>query len=383
MSLFLGIGLGPIQTGIFLSGAALGGIERLVIAEVDAVLVEKVRASGGRLAINIAHEDAVTTEVFEGVEIYNPLEPGDLRKLVEAASEATEVATALPSVKFFAHIAGWLRDGFRSNPDAPRLVYAAENHTPAAELLRDAVGGDFPRTHYLNTVVGKMSGVVPAAECVSRGLASLVPGADRGHLVEEFNRILISSCPGVEERRVRGLHVKEDLLPFEEAKLYGHNAIHLLMGLLASEKGMRFMAEARDDEAIMAAARTAFVEESGKALCAKWAGVDRLFTAEGYGEYAADLLRRMTNTFLKDAIDRVCRDLERKMGWDDRLVGTMRVVLSQGVRPETVAVGARIAARRLWGESPDAVRNGCAALWPAPWSEEHERILALIEGISK
>ena len=30
MSTFLGIGLGPIQTGIFLAGAAKGGFDRIV-----------------------------------------------------------------------------------------------------------------------------------------------------------------------------------------------------------------------------------------------------------------------------------------------------------------------------------------------------------------
>ena len=33
--IFLGIGAGPIQTGIFVSGASKGSFDRIVVAEVD------------------------------------------------------------------------------------------------------------------------------------------------------------------------------------------------------------------------------------------------------------------------------------------------------------------------------------------------------------
>ena len=46
MSTFLGIGLGPIQTGIFLAGAAKGGFDRIVIAEVNDALKNAVNAAG-------------------------------------------------------------------------------------------------------------------------------------------------------------------------------------------------------------------------------------------------------------------------------------------------------------------------------------------------
>ena len=36
---------------------------------------------------------------------------------------------------------------------------------------------------------------------------------------------------------------KDDLLPFEEAKLYGHNAIHALIGYLAHERGLTLMSQ--------------------------------------------------------------------------------------------------------------------------------------------
>ena len=368
---FVGIGLGPIQTGIFLDGAFRGGFGRLVIADVDAALIQAVRSNGGTIQINIASNTAVKTETITGVEIYNPSVPEDLEKLTLAAAQADEVATALPSINFFKHL-GWLKEGFAQQPERRRFVYAAENHNHAAEELEKVVGS-FPQTRYLNTVVGKMSCIFRAEECARRSIPMLTPTADRGHLAETFNKILIQSCDGITERKVQGLYDKPDLLPFEEAKLYGHNAVHFWLGLHAQQKGAQFMHELADETELLVKARRAFVDESGAALCKKWAGVDELFTAEGFAAYADDLLVRMVNPFLTDRVDRVCRDLERKLSWDDRMIGTMRLVLRQGFSPVVFAEGAALAARNLFGNDVGKIDAGFESLWGVR-SEEATRV---------
>lgn len=378
MKTFLGIGLGPIQTSIFLDGAFRGGCGRLVIADVDAALVAALRASKGTLRFNVASNSSVTTRTITGVEIFNPTVPADREQLIAAAAEADELATALPSIAFFKHISGWLRAGFLRAPDRRRFVYAAENHNHAAEALAAAVG-TFPATHYLNTVIGKMSGVFSAAEGVRRTLPTLTPDADRGHLVEEFNKILIQSCAGIEERGVQNLIAKPDLLPFEEAKLYGHNALHLWLGLHAQQRGCQMMDEISGTPELLARARVAFVEEVGAALCRKRAGVDELFTPAGFAAYADDLLRRMVNPFLTDRVERVCRDLERKLGWDDRLIGALRLVVSQGLEPNVLLEGAALAAKKLFGNDREHIRTGLATLWQRSDAEA----AALWERLSK
>ena len=65
---------------------------------------------------------------------------------------------------------------------------------------------------------------------------------------------------------------KEDLLPFEEAKLYGHNATHALAAYLAHLKGIPRIADLRHFPALMAFLRDAFLEESGRALISKHHG---------------------------------------------------------------------------------------------------------------
>ncbi|MBR2374285.1 MAG: hypothetical protein IKA87_08675, partial [Lentisphaeria bacterium] len=266
MSTFVGIGLGPIQTGIFLAGAAKGGFDRIVIAEVNEKLKAAVNSCHS-VTVNIAADDRVYSETYENVEVYNPNDPADQEKLIQAAAEASELATALPSVKFYAYCAPWLKAGFALQPERPRFFYTAENNNHAAEELEKAMGVKFPNTYYLNTVIGKMSGVVPASD----ERPGLAPGAENGHLVEEFSTIYISSCPGIENRKVQSLFVKDDLFPFEDAKLYGHNATHYLLATLGKGKGCSTMDELRAYPELIDLARKAFFEESGSALIKKYA----------------------------------------------------------------------------------------------------------------
>lgn len=378
MKVFVGVGLGPIQTGIFMSGACRGNFDRIVIAEVDDKLRNAINSNGGVVTINTAFADCIKPEVIRNVEVYNPNEAEGRAKLVEAAAEACELATALPSVKFFAYCAPWMREGFRMQPDRVRFVYTAENNNHAAEELEAAVGEKFANTYYLNTVVGKMSGVVPEADCAARGVEKLAPAADRAHLVEAFNRIYISNCPGIENRQVQNLYVKNDLLPFEEAKLYGHNAIHFLLGTLGKTCGCEYMSDLSKHPELIALAREAFVNESGAALCKKYAGLDELFTPAGFAAYADDLLVRMPNPFLQDAVARITRDLERKLSWEDRVIGTMRLILSQDEVPAIFAKGAALAAKEQFGNDAAAVKAGLQALWPE-WNCEAEKVFSLIE----
>ena len=373
MSTFVGIGLGPIQTGIFLAGAAKGGFDRIVIAEVNDKLKAAVNAVHS-VTVNIAADDRVYSETYQNVEVYNPNDPEDVKKLIEAAAEASELATALPSVKFYAYCAPWLREGFAQQPERVRFFYTAENNNHAAEELEKAMGVSFPNTYYLNTVIGKMSGVAPA----SADRPGLAPDAENGHLVEEFNTIYISKCPGIENRKVQNLYVKDDLFPFEDAKLYGHNATHYLLATLGKARGCSTMDEVRAFPALIEIARQAFFNESGSALVKKYAHLnDELFTPAGFKAYVDGLLVRMTNPFLKDAIDRITRDPERKLSWDDRAIGTMRLILSQGIEPVNFAMGAKVAATE-WAAGED-VKAKLAGLWPQPWTAEHDKLISLMD----
>ena len=281
----------------------------------------------------------------------------------------------------------------RKTPDSDlpaAVIYTAENHNHAAEILTEALnarllGGMIAtRVQVLNTVIGKMSGVVTdPIQMTGQRLLSVVPGLPRAFLVEEFNRILITRIDLSGYRRgIEVFEEKADLLPFEEAKLYGHNATHALIGFLLREQDGVYISEAVNSPALMNLARDAFLLESGAALCCKYQGVDPLFTQAGYKAYVDDLLVRMTNPFLRDAVVRVTRDARRKLGWDDRLIGTMRLALGQGVHPVRYARGAAAAIRQLAAEERTTPAYLMGNLWKDYDGGEASRVCSLLESTS-
>jgi mannitol-1-phosphate 5-dehydrogenase len=392
---FVGFGFGPIQTGLMLCEAFdAAAFDRFVIAEVDQALVDAVRAAGNTITINIAGRKAITAKRMAGIELFNPRVPEDRAVIVSAITEASELATAIPSINLYAaggdaSIASMIAAGVTGGRQ--RIIYTAENNNFAAEALdaevrKRAPAESLASLQILNTVVGKMSGVVSSAEEMRRlGLAPLVPGFDKCVLVEEFNRILISrvTLPGF-KRGITVFQEKDDLLPFEEAKLYGHNATHALAGYLGALLGVVRVASLRGVPGLLPFLRAAFLEESGESLIRKHGGVDPLFTRLGYTRYADDLLERMTNPHLLDTVERVARDPARKLAWEDRLVGTMRLAMRQGVTPRRYALGAAASAAAMDRSLLDSDRPLSSLLVPlwapsSPGLEEQDAVLALVE----
>lgn len=378
MKRFVGFGFGPIQSGLMLYEAQKSGnFDSFVVAEVDQVLVDAVRGHGDRVAVNVARKNRIDVEMLEGVVLLNPGVAEDRARLVEEVAAADEMATAIPSVDLYMaggpnSIVSLLAEAL--GPDKPRILYASENNNYAAEVLQEKLLKVTDESHLstfqiLNTVIGKMSGVIRDGGLMKQlALTPMAPGFDRAVLVEEFNRILVSkvALPGM----VKGITPfveKDELLPFEEAKLFGHNAIHSMLGYLGAKKGYQAMSEIRNDDALYALGYRAFMDECGSTMISKHGEVgDPLFTPDGWREYVEDLLVRMTNPFLHDAVERICRDPQRKLGYNDRLFGTMRECLKQDVRPRLLASGAKAGVEYLMredGSMGSDLTSVLAALW--------------------
>jgi len=372
--IFTGFGFGPIQGSLFAKEAfQSGNFTRIVAAEIDARLVDAVRANNGSYYVNVAKADGIEVLKIDNIELLNPNVTADKQILLEVLAQSTEITTCLPSVNFYESggansAASLIADGLKNSTAKAKIVYTAENNNHAAEILEKAVVDKISAlsekpVQFLNTVIGKMSRVVTDTEetearCEgSRGLRkqggfrseiaelnlkTVAPGINRAFLVEQFNRILVSRTripdfrPGIEV-----FIEKDDLLAFEEAKLYGHNAIHSLLGFIAAVKGYTKMTELADDQEIMQIGRAAFLQECGVALITKYTFLgDELFTEAGFKVSAEDLLERMTNPYLGDTVARVVRDAVRKLGMNGRIFGTMQLALEYGIEPTTMALGA-------------------------------------------
>ena len=232
--------------------------------------------------------------------------------------------------------------------------------TPAAQH-----GAVLATVQFLDTIIGKMSGAPEEAA----DLQPLAPGLDRAYLVEAFNRIYISQIqrPGHGSEAgpewtgfVRGIEVfveKADLAPIAEAKLYGHNAGHALAAYLAHQLGYRRIDELRGRPDVIDFVRVAMVEESGAALCARYGGVDPLFTLAGFADYAGDLIRRMVNPYVRDTVARVSA-ATRRASWAG-----------------TTGSSARCGGRRRPALLRTAMRWARPLRWPTPGTTPQKRRL--------
>ena len=393
---YVGFGFGAIQTGLFLPVAQKSGsFNRLVVAEIDPALVQGVRDNKGSYSCNIAHSDRVEFITLEGVEMLNPTDADDRESLVQAIAEADELGTALPSFHLYdekpAPVARLLAEGLTRKTKRPTLppavVYAAENDSRAATRLEalcwdHAPAGFGEKVVFSETVIPKMCTVVEdPARIENEGLVPLFPGASRAILVEAFDQILVESqAPAGFERGMSSFVEKRQLDPFAQTKFLGHNAVHAWLGYLAESEGLILMSEVGKRDDLMRRALDVFEKEVGPGLIHAHARTDdALFTKDGMLAYARDALHRMVNPFLNDPIERVTRDPVRKLGWEDRLIGSMRLAIEAGVSPDRLAEGAQLALDRAVVESQSSPKKVLAEIWPKHLDEsERQAILALL-----
>ncbi len=361
---FLGFGLGAIQSGLMLMEAIKSNnFNRFIVLEINEKLVSEIRNAHYSVLVNTATKNGIIKNRIDNIEIYNPSDSNDLSKIEEAISAADEMATAIPSVDFYDmgenSIAKLLAKNI--NPNKQQILYASENHNYAAEILLGKIQ-QYESTErlnnfqILNTVIGKMSGVIQDEKTINElGLDRITPDSSAAFLVEEFNHIIISKIlsPGF-KRGIKVFIKKDNLLPFEEAKLFGHNAVHSMLGFLAYLHNYKYMSEIKTDKELWNYGETAFRKESGAFLLKKYKDLnEQLFTEEGFTHYGDDLLERMTSPYLRDEVKRICRDPLRKLGYDDRLVGTIKEALKQGVIANTIAKGVLAGLCYLIGEKID------------------------------
>jgi mannitol-1-phosphate 5-dehydrogenase len=344
----VGLGFGAIQAGLFVREAHRSDrFRRITLAVRRPEVAEAIRRAGGIVRLNTAYARQLVCEGLGPVEVLALSHPVDRALLIERIAEASDIPVAVSSVADYgvddpAGLSALLAAGLDRKAEArgtAALIYASENHHHAAALLTAAIEAHRRQAvtafEVVDTVIGKMSRVVKdRREILSAGLEPIADGLDEAVLVEAFNRILVAAPARADV--TCGFDVfalKRDLAPFEHAKLNGHNATHAALAYWGALAGATFIADLRDRPDLVALARAAFLEESGAALIARFGGVDPLFTRAGYAAHVDDLIERMLNPFLRDTVARVGRDPARKLGWDDRLTGTVRLARAEGVRP--------------------------------------------------
>lgn len=360
---FVGFGMGALQCGLFLLEARKSGrFGTLTLCEIDPVAVAACK--GGRLTVNVAGENGLETVTVENVQVLHP--EADAALAVKAIAGADEIATALPHVLSYERGKPSPADLLARGLDAskPRIVYTAENHPHAAEILRaDLLKRRVPPsdTAFVGMAVGRMAAAVrDPKEIADRKLAPLAPGLKLAIVVETFDRIMVAKHPlkGFESG-FTSFTPKADLRPYAEVHHYGHIAAHAVLAYEAHRRGLRTMDEIRSRPDMVFLGERLF-EECSITLLKRHKGVwDPVFTEAGYRADTQAVLRRITSPYLRYPVQQVIRDPARKLMPTDRLVGPVRMALEGGVEPRLFPLGAGMALEELLKHpetAPEAVR---------------------------
>ena len=132
----------------------------------------------------------------------------------------------------------------------------------------------------------------------------------------------------------------KNMVPFEhfdfylKRKLYIHNMGHATCAYLGDLLGLAYIYESIDVADVRILVQNAMLE-SAMALSQKYGvALDSIIL------HITDLLSRFTNAALMDTCARVGGDPGRKLSPDDRLIGSSKLALEQGITPAYIAVGA-------------------------------------------
>lgn len=295
---------------------------RVVFIDVDPVIISGLNQQGCyRVVFKGEQEDEI---VVPNVQAISALEA---EKVAEAVSTAGILAVSVGKNvlgKIIPVIASGLIRRNDANPGVPLDIILAENMRSAADFVRAHLKNNLPpgfpdetMVGLVETSIGKMVPIIPQAELKKDPLVVFA---------EPYNTLIVdrkgfkSLIP-----EVKGLAPKDNIKAWVDRKAFIHNLGHATAAYYGYflHPGAVYMYEILDDPEILLFTRTVMLQ-SAEILRVAYPGE---FTTAELESHIDDLIRRFRNKALQDTIYRVGQDLTRKLGTDDRFMGSIRLAI--------------------------------------------------------
>ena len=220
--------------------------------------------------------------------------------------------------------------------DEPLNIIICENLRHMSRIVKENLLSYLPegflfdeRVGLIETSIGKMVPIMP--ENVRRKDPLLV-WAEAYNLLYVAETGFIDGVPHVD-----GMIARANFDAYVDRKLFIHNLGHAITAYLGylHDPENRYIWKAVKSEIVREIVESA-MWESGRALIREYPDE---FNEQDQKEHIDDLIRRFGNAHLGDTIYRVGRDLPRKLGFDERLIGAARLDMIHGIVPEHTALG--------------------------------------------
>lgn len=322
-------GAGKIARGFVGHLLYLGGIDFVFVEKADA-LADLINERGQYLVNVLGAADKNT--VVKGA---RALRFDEREKIAQAISAADCVFTAVGG-KNLGGIAPLLAEGIelRAAQSGKALnVITCENWKQPAQILREEVEkllSEKAKEYFANDVGVTEAVIMRSAIEATEELLQKDPLAVNVQDFWEFpfdaGRIKAPMPP------MPGLKPIYEFTGFLERKFYTYNAANGTVSYLGALLGYKYIADAAHDERILKILDGVY-RETAEALSKKHA-----FPFDEQWAFTRTSLKKLQDRNIVDCIERNARDPIRKLGKDDRLVGSARLCLAYGIKPEHLAV---------------------------------------------
>ena len=196
---------------------------------------------------------------------------------------------------------------------------------------------------FTGTSVARM---VPAPDKRFAGEGPLFIVADSYHKWPYDKDACRAPVPSVEG--MQGVNIEAEFA----RKLHTHNLGHAAMGYLGYLKGYTYVDETFRDDALLEIFRGA-LDETARALVKRYPEDIR---EEEHREIIHDVIVRFGNPMLKDPLTRVVGDPIRKLGPNERIIGSARLCMEYGIETGFIEQVAGAAYCYDYPEDPKALR---------------------------
>lgn len=213
-----------------------------------------------------------------------------------------------------------------SRSTGPTMVIGLENLEDAGAVLyggvRAHIGAEADRHGFSGAVVDRVVAQRVVPEDENHPVTFIGEPGDECVVDAAALTARVAGAPIV------GMLPVDDFTAYYRRKLYRYSAGHAAAAYLGRLKGYRFLhAAIRDPEVRRVVTRV--MKEGRRALADRYGG-----DVAGHKKDIRRIVERFGNAALGDTVDRVGRDVPRKVSGGDRLVGPARWALDAGVEPD-------------------------------------------------
>ena len=292
----------------------------VVFIDVDPVIIAGLNEKGSYRVVIKSDKDMEI--LVPNVRAISALER---EKVVEAVSSAGILAVSVGKnvlERIVPVIATALEKRNANDPGSPLDIILAENMRSAADFVREELMKNLPANFPVNelvglveTSIGKMVPIIPQAELEKDPLVVFA---------EAYNTLILDA-KGFKSPipQIKGLAPKNNIKAWVDRKAFIHNLGHATAAYYGYSLHPEavYLYEVLEDPEVLLFTRAVMLQ-SADILRAAYPDD---FTAADLETHIDDLIYRFRNKALKDTIFRVGMDLVRKLGTDDRFMGSIHL----------------------------------------------------------